>query len=345
MTFLRNTWYMAMWSENLAEGKLLPRMLLGIPLVFWRDSQGRVAALEDRCPHRFAPLSKGKLLGDRIQCGYHGLEFDGSGACVRNPHVTGRIPPAAKVPSFPIVERHAAVWIWMGEPKAADPSLIPNYDQLDDLDNTDVVRRDYLLMKVPDHLIIDNILDCSHTCFVHEGILGNAEMIPVENRVEQVGNTVWVRRWMPNVPPPKTFQLAYQPKGATVDLWTVVRWDPPGCILLDAGVTECGQPKEAGSGFVGVHIVTPETETTAHYHFSGRRYNMRPGTIAPGIREELADLRRFAFEEQDEPMIQAQLRNMQLFPPDRLKPVMLETDVGIVRRQRVMDRLLAAEQH
>jgi len=100
MTFLRNTWYMAMWSENLAAGTLLPRMLLGTPLVFWRDTQGRVAALEDRCPHRFAPLSKGKLLGDRVQCGYHGLEFDGSGACVRNPHVTGRIPPAAKVPSF-----------------------------------------------------------------------------------------------------------------------------------------------------------------------------------------------------------------------------------------------------
>ncbi|HVI62767.1 MAG TPA: Rieske 2Fe-2S domain-containing protein, partial [Bradyrhizobium sp.] len=85
-TYLRNAWYVAAWSDDLADGQLLSRTILKEPVVLFRKSDGHLAALQDRCPHRFAPLHMGKIIdGDRVQCPYHGLEFDSSGACVLNP--------------------------------------------------------------------------------------------------------------------------------------------------------------------------------------------------------------------------------------------------------------------
>src|ERR1700737_1545160 len=118
-TYLRNAWYVAAWSDDLAEGQLLGRTILKEPIVLFRKADGNVAALEDRCPHRFAPLHMGKIVGgDRVQCPYHGLEFDASGACVRNPHGTKSIPPRARVRSYPVTEKHKAIWIWMGSERA-----------------------------------------------------------------------------------------------------------------------------------------------------------------------------------------------------------------------------------
>ena len=107
MSYLRNAWTVAAWAHELDGGKLLARTLLDEPLVFFRNAQGQPQALLDRCPHRFAPLSMGKLCdgGASVQCPYHGLRFDGGGACVHNPHGDGRIPVAAKVRSYPVVER------------------------------------------------------------------------------------------------------------------------------------------------------------------------------------------------------------------------------------------------
>ena len=86
-TYLRNAWYVAAWSDDLLDGQLLPRTIMKEPIVLYRKSDGKVVALEDRCPHRFAPLHMGKIVnGDCVQCPYHGLEFDASGACVLNPH-------------------------------------------------------------------------------------------------------------------------------------------------------------------------------------------------------------------------------------------------------------------
>src|ERR1700761_672315 len=129
--YLRNAWYVAAWSDSLGDGQVLARTIMDEPIVLYRKADGGIAAVEDRCPHRFAPLSMGKVVdGDRIQCPYHGLEFDGSGACVKNPHGTKNIPPRARVKSYPVLEKHKAVWIWMGE-RPADPAKIPDFSVLD----------------------------------------------------------------------------------------------------------------------------------------------------------------------------------------------------------------------
>ena len=343
MEYLHNTWYFAAWSDRIEAGKLFPRTIIDTPIVFTRRSDGRVSALDDRCPHRFAPLSMGRIEGDRIVCGYHGLEFDGSGACVRNPHPSGKIPMAARVRSYPVVEKHSGVWIWMGE-RAADPALIPDFSKLDDTSGGPAVtRRDHIVMDVPYDLIVDNLLDCSHTSFLHDGLLGNQPMIAAPTRIRQQGNTINVTRYACNVPPPGMFDMLFRQDGAPVDCWTDFRWDAPSCLLLDVGVTPPGQPKEEGTGFFGTHILTPETDTTTHYHFAATRWNIQAHTEHEDMRQKISDLRRFAFEEQDEPMIRAQHRNRLRMAPEELRPVMLETDVGVVRWRRVMDQLIAAE--
>lgn len=96
--FPKNCWYMAGWSDELADG-LLSRRIADRPTVLYRLSDGTVAALLDRCPHRFAPLSLGERDGDALVCPYHGLTFDAGGTCIRNPF-SDRIPAAAHVPAW-----------------------------------------------------------------------------------------------------------------------------------------------------------------------------------------------------------------------------------------------------
>lgn len=103
----------------------------------FRREDGVATALADRCAHRFAPLSmgrlsRGRLRGDIVECRNHGLRFDGAGVCVYSPHGDGAIPKVARVRTDRLVERYGALWIWMGEPERADPSRIPDFSFLAD---------------------------------------------------------------------------------------------------------------------------------------------------------------------------------------------------------------------
>jgi vanillate O-demethylase monooxygenase subunit len=181
-TYLRNAWYVAAWTDDLAEGRLLDRTIMQEPIVLYRTADGRVAALQDRCPHRFAPLHMGKIVGgDRVQCPYHGLEFDAAGACVRNPHGNKNIPPRARVRSYPVTEKHKAIWIWMGE-APADPAKVPDFGVLDNVPELHATKRDRITIRANYELIIDNLLDLSHTSYLHDGILGNADTVESEIR-------------------------------------------------------------------------------------------------------------------------------------------------------------------
>lgn len=343
INYLRNAWYVAMWGESLGGG-LATRRILDEPIVFFRAADGEPVALFDRCPHRLAPLHRGKRVGeDRIQCGYHGLEFDRSGACVRNPHGDGKVPPAS-VRAYPAVEKHSIVWIWMGEPARADTSLIPDFPMLDPGAGYALTARDCIRMEANYELITDNLLDLSHVSFLHDGILGNEDTIPAEIKVRSRGRRVVVSRGMNNVRAPGMFDLLFRRDGGRVDMWTDMRWDAPGCMLNDAGVTAPGAPRSAGTGIFGTHFLTPETDSTTLYHFCAARQNPLPFPphIADEIRGKLTELRRMAFAEQDEPMIRAQQQARDAGGP-ALKPVLLAIDAGPVRYKQVLDRLIAEE--
>ncbi|CAN5758604.1 aromatic ring-hydroxylating dioxygenase subunit alpha [soil metagenome] len=345
MEYLRNTWYVAMWSKDLKPGDIIGRTFLNEQLVLFRTADGKVSALSDICPHRFAPLSKGTLVdGCKVKCAYHGLEFDATGACVKNPHGQERIPAAAKVPMFPCVEKHSAIWLWMGE-KEADPSLIPDFSMLGENSGFEVSRRDWLKMEANYELVVDNLMDLSHTAFLHDGILGNSETINAQTKLENVGNTVKVRRLAVNVPVPGFFDLMYKRDGRRVDYWADIRWDQPACLMNDTGVTEPGAPRSEGTGVYGMHFITPETDATCWYHFAAVRQNpvYWGEPIDTEVRQKIADLRRFAFEEQDQVIIRAQQQTILRMKPG-MRPVALETDVGLERYKRILYAQIQVEQ-
>src|SRR5579883_3451241 len=128
--FLRNYWYVAAFPEEIGR-TLTARRILGEDVVLFRAEDGRPVALEDRCAHRRLPLSAGRLIGDTMQCGYHGLVYDCAGACIKIPG-EARVPRTARVRRYPVVERHRYLWIWPGDAEAANETLIPDYSRVAD---------------------------------------------------------------------------------------------------------------------------------------------------------------------------------------------------------------------
>lgn len=342
--FLRNAWYVAAWSEEVAQGKLLARTILGEPVVLWRGADGKVAALEDRCPHRFAPLSLGTLIdGKRLQCTYHGLEIGADGICAHNPHGNKSIPSRARVTSYPVVEKHLAVWIWMGD-KPADPAKIPDFKVLDNAPALHLMPLDLIKVKANYELVVDNLLDVSHTSYLHDGILGNKETVESDTPVEMDGDDVIVSRYSPNATPPGMFAPFWPGHPPRIDKFSRTRWMAPCYLTLFTGICAPGAPKESGTGYHGIHMLTPEDQGSTHYFFTAVRWGVMTDDAANHReRERVARLRRFAFEEQDGPIIEAQQRVLDKATRP-LEPTILPVDVGPVRYKRVLERMLAAEQ-
>ena len=128
--YLRNCWYVAGWADELGESPQA-KTFLDEPVALFRDADGIAHAIAGRCPHRFAPLGHGQVVDGALQCPYHGLRFDGAGACVFNPHESG-VVPRVSVPVYPLAERHNLLWIWMGEADRADEAMIPDFAWLAD---------------------------------------------------------------------------------------------------------------------------------------------------------------------------------------------------------------------
>src|SRR5258708_563367 len=344
-TYLRNAWYVAAWSDDLGDGQLIGRTIMKQPIVLYRKSDGNVAALQDRCPHRFAPLHMGKIVGgDRVQCPYHGLEFDASGACVLNPHGTKNIPSRARVRSYPVIEKHKAIWIWMGE-RTPDASKVPDFSVLDNVPEIHATKRDGITIRANYELIIDNLLDLSHTSFLHEGILGNQETVESEISVEQDGDDVVVSRHATNAMAPGLFAILMPSNPGRVDKFTRMRWMPPSNLRLVTGICMPKAIPESGTGYHAIHMLTPETDRTTHYFFTAVRFNVLTADDALNaqIQEKISTTRRFAFEEQDAPVIEAQQVIIDAAETS-VDPVILAIDVGPVRYKKILERLIRAEE-
>jgi vanillate O-demethylase monooxygenase subunit len=342
--FLRNAWYPIMWSADLVGDALVDRVALEEPIVFFRRSDGTPAAIADICAHRFAPLHLGKrCAGDRIRCGYHGLEFDATGACVHNPFGEGKIPAASSVRAYPLVEKHAIIWIWMGN-RAPDPALIPDFSIFDNPAPGTLTKFDSITMEANYELIMDNLMDLSHTAFLHEGLLGDPSMTKGSIDVTQAGNTVTVSRYNRNVPAVKVYDLLFRQDGVPFDFWDTMRWDAPGSFFLDTGVHERGGSKDNGTGIFAVHLLTPRTQTSTNYLFSAVRQGVENGQPAtPEIAAEIGKLRRHIFTSQDTLMIEAQQAVLSNYPHRTTHAALFSIDAGPARYKRVLKSLLDAD--
>lgn len=330
--YLKNAWYMAAWSADIGSA-MLARRLLGQHLLFFRREDGSIAAMEDRCPHRFAPLAMGRKQGDRIACRYHGLEFDSHGRCIHNPF-SQLIPPGAHIRTFTVEEQDSIVWLWAGEQSEADPALIPRFDFLNEPGH----KRDTFHIEADYRLIIDNLMDLSHIEFLHTDSFGGGGSIlngtlAVREQDRQVG-ALWTMDGI--MPPPWATSLVAE--GERVDHWLDMRWSAPAALEVEVGLARQGQPRTPGiiPPLMGVHVLTPETATASHYF-----YSTAPGAQPPVDPDAPPAIN--ALEDEDKPMLEAIQQRMGDAEFWSLKPAILSVDAASVRVRRKLAKMILDE--
>jgi vanillate O-demethylase monooxygenase subunit len=278
-----------------------------------------------------------------VECPYHGLRFGTDGACVLNPHGSGRIPATLAVRSYPVVARHTMLWIWMGTDEA-DPDLIPDFSYLDPGAPGVLSKRDSLEMDVDYQLVIDNLLDLSHASFLHRGVLGDPSTLHCEIDIDSTETSVTVTRTRSNVAPAKLFDLMFRNDGKEVDTWSIMRWDAPSCLRHEAGVCPPGAGPDEGMTVIGTHLVTPSEKGKCTYHVAAVRIGESTVSDDSEVAEQLSALRKYAFDEQDRPILEAQQRAYDLAGgPDSLRPVMLSIDAAPLRARRVLAKIIGNE--
>jgi phenylpropionate dioxygenase-like ring-hydroxylating dioxygenase large terminal subunit len=340
MAYLRNAWYVAGFGDELPTGKLLARTFLDEPLVLFRRPDGSIAALYDRCPHRFAPLSMGTLCegGASVQCRYHGLRFDGSGACVHNPQ--GPAPKAATVRSYPVCERDGLIWLWMGDTRAADEALIPDYSAVTAAPEHATVRG-YMPTACRFDLFVDNILDLSHVDYLHPTTLGSGALSRTRPQVSEPTQRSVKIEWNSSGDlAPAAFDTHLRQQGQPTDQWTEVAWTAPSTTRLCAGATLQGEGRAAGVGTMNLHLATPESATTVHYWY----WSTRDFAVSAEANAFITPLIEGVFRNEDKPMLEAQQRRVGAADLLALNPVLLPADAGSVRMRRKLQSLLSAEQ-
>jgi phenylpropionate dioxygenase-like ring-hydroxylating dioxygenase large terminal subunit len=338
--FLKNTWYVAAWSHEVDSSRPFGRTIAGVSVVLWRDEDGQVIGLENRCCHRGAPLSSGRREGNAIRCMYHGMLFDRGGKCIEIPSQE-HISPAARVRAFKVVERFKWIWIWMGSPELADSSLIPDTHYLDDPAWKGAPG--YMHYDANYLLIADNLLDFSHLAFVHENTLGgSAKYARSRPSVIRIPRGVRVERWLlDDEPAPFLRQIRDWP--GHVDRWNKYDFVLPGVLLMDSGSAPTGSGAQEGNRhdaveFFGCQAITPETAGTSHYFFQqSHNFSLDKPEVTESLRQSV-----IAGFLEDKEMITAQQRVLELDPDFKMLGMRMDTALSIFRD--LVEKTLKGEQ-
>jgi vanillate O-demethylase monooxygenase subunit len=339
--FPRNAWYVASWSDDLV-ARPLARRICNEPIVLYRDANGRACALVDRCCHRGAPLSAGRVTHEGLECGYHGLVFAGDGECVRVPG-QDRPPKTARVRSYPLVERDGLVWLWPGDPAAADPTLILDYPYHADLAHWPH-KHDLLPIRADYMLVIDNLMDLTHLGYVHGGTIGGDPKAHVEAKMQSTPTPRGLRftRWMLDSQPPPTYTKAVPFRGA-VDRWQEFEYVAPGAVLQWSGAVDAGRGAyERGHRDGGIHLrlfhaVTPETESSCFYFWSSANGYRQSD---PAATEQLFEEISAAFA-QDKAIVELQQARLAELGEEGL--VNIKNDGARLHMRRVVEQMIESE--
>ena len=335
--FIKNIWYVAAWASELDETMPLGKVIIGEPVMFWRDASGNLIAQEDRCPHRHAALSMGRVEGDQIRCMYHGLKFSSSGECT---HVPGSdiIPPNCSLQTYPVAEKYNWIWVWMGDPEKADEALIP-----DCFADEKHYRspKGKLVYNANYELINDNLTDLSHLDFVHETSLGGltgyhwATELP---EISQIENGLLLQRWMRQPLNPEA--------GEMPDSWNRYRYMLPGIFLQEVKLYPHGTAQQCDYGVppdditpfmdrIDQQAVTPISETQTQYLFC-------VGATKDSVESEeaVSDLTvvNTAFAE-DKAMIEGQQRIWNLTSESQKKAFIHHDKAPALLRRMILKRL------
>lgn len=353
--YISNTWYIAAEPQELGE-RPLARTLLGKPVALFKTRSGRIVALDDRCPHRFAPLSLGRVIGENLRCGYHGAEFDCNGACVAVPGQS-IVPPKAKITSYPVVQKHGYIWIWLGNPAgAADHSTIPDFLYRSDHPGWDGGYGHFESIRANFNLINDNLFDITHAEYVHPESFGGEEMRIYRNAqpgTEYVdGQMTWSAtergivfrmrslnmqtggpfyRWM------VATSLGRDSYPDPIDLDMEVSWAAPSFTSFLLNSRPAGKPREAGVEVCNMHAITPETESSSHYFYRSVK-NYGDSSLAASF---VAGVK--AIFDQDKPLLEAQQARVGAVDLFSQQPVSFGGDMLQQRARKINRTLLERE--
>ncbi len=333
--FPLDQWYVAALSKELTD-QPLARTLLCQKVVMFRAGDGKASALEDRCCHRALPLSSGTVESAGIRCGYHGMLYDGQGACLEVPG-QDMIPPRAKVKKYHILEKDGFIWIWFGSDEAAEPGFAPPDYPLHS-DPTYLWDGAAYHYEAPYQLIHDNLLDLSHLGYVHLKTIGGDAKTHMNAKMDVTvdGNTVRVVRQMLNSAPPPTYTAAYPFEG-NIDRWQEIEFHPNHLRIwtgaVPVGAEDISNPARGGFHMRGFHGVTPETESTSHYIWT---IATNPVSNHDEILRKVFDQTAATFDE-DKVIIEDQYANMVSFGQTPL--VSIHVDAAANRARRIIDNL------
>jgi len=340
-TFALNAWYACAYDVEV-KNALLARTVCNQKLVMYRRLDGGVAILEDACWHRLLPLSKGRLDGDEVTCGYHGLVYNADGRCTHMPSQE-TINPSACVRSYPVAEKHRFVWVWPGDPALADVALIPDLHWNDD----PAWAGDGKMIRVhcDYRLVLDNLMDLTHETFVHGSSIGQRAVAEAPFVATHGDRTATVTRWMEDIAAPPFW--AAQIRHATgyegkVDRWQIIKFEAPATINIDVGVAQAGTGAPQGDRSRGVNgyvlnTITPETDKTCLYFWAfARNYCLGEQRLTHELREGVASIFR-----EDELILEAQQQAIDEHPGYSFYN--LNIDAGSMWMRKLIDKMIAAE--
>lgn len=341
-TFLKNAWYCAGWRDDVGLGQkdLVERRIAGQSLLLYRTAEGALVAMEDRCPHRSAPLSLGRKEGDAVRCMYHGMLFGPDGNCRAVPGMA-QPPAGACVPTFATCEKDGWIWVWMGKPEDADESLICDaYSPYDPALN---LRTNSIRIETNYRQEIANLADLSHISWVHDETFGGTdEWAFIKPRHKRQARGIETRYVVRNIPSPR-FTGHMFPKEARFDIQVHVRLTVPCNFIMNFRIHEA-DGLESGDAQGALLLdtytsqaVTPRDEGALDYYFS---WGTSRETEFPGVIDLMYRTNFDAFLE-DKRILEGQ-RRRQLEYPDAPQ-IDIVHDAGPGQMLWVLDKLIAAE--
>jgi len=333
----RNQWWVAATSDEITRDPK-QRWILDYPVCLYRKQDGGVVALDDRCQHRWAPLSKGWLEGDDIICGYHGFRYCPEGSCVKVPTQNTQ-PARARVKSYPVMERAPLVWIWTGDPALSEGTSPPEIPWL----NQPEWRGSHGYMKIAANymLLKENVLDLTHFGYVHRKTFKIFDW----NRAPEVtveGNQVEFKLDFPPTPLAPVFQDITGFGSRPIARVNWGRYLSPALQHAGQDFTDPSPAigARANVSFRVLHATTPVDPTHMHY-FWFFAFDL-PLTEEQITSVVAITLKGFA---EDDEMISAVQDIISRDPrgPD-YPEVMVATDRAAVQARRLLQKQMASEE-
>ncbi|TAE61294.1 MAG: aromatic ring-hydroxylating dioxygenase subunit alpha [Nostocales cyanobacterium] len=180
----KNCWYPVTFLQDLTPEKLYSFSIYDQPLVLFKNQNGEFGCVKDFCPHRAAKLSDGKIIDGKIECPYHGWQFNQDGKCLHIPQLPkdAKIPHNACIQSYQVVEKQGIIWVWLGDKSQHQEASIPT---LSDLEDDQFVTIDFMYERPYDQsYFIENVIDPAHIPISHDGSDGKRENAqPLEFRI------------------------------------------------------------------------------------------------------------------------------------------------------------------